>query len=307
MPPVDVQIDVEQVRELLRTLPDELAHLRDAPIEEVAKGWDNSLWRLGTETAAEYAVRIPVRSFAAPIIETATGWVREASGPLRANGIRVSLPIHQGAPAAGIPFSWSVVTWVPGRLLSTVPVAERAPAAEALARALPAFHRPAPADAPVSRSRGITLQERRTFLPRHLPTAREILGNDVVDALLQIIGEAEAAPPWPLAPTWCHGDLHTLNATLDSSGGLGILNFDDLTQGDPAVDLRMLWIAFDEPTRAQVQERLEASGAYDPAIWTRARGWAASSFLLPVVADPESRDSFADAIEHTCRELGCQP
>lgn len=304
MPQVDVQIDSERVRQLLHTLPDHLAHLRGAPVEPVASGWDNSVWRLGPETTAEYAVRIPIRDAAAPIIETATSWVAEASEPLRERGIRIPVPVHCGPPAVGVPWSWSLVTWVPGRLLSEWRVPERSPASHALVEALPRFHRDAPASAPVSPSRGVSLPQRRHLNTRNEPGAREHLGDRVVDALLDIVAEAEAAPPWPHAPTWCHGDLHDRNLTLDRAT-VGVLDFDDLTRGDPAVDLRVLWVAFDESTRAQARERLEASGAYDPAIWTRARGWAAASFVLPVAADPDGRELFADAIAHTCRELGC--
>lgn len=327
MPQVEIDVDESLVRRLLGSLPDPLAHLRGAPVERVATGWDNSVWRLGSDASAEYAVRIPVRAAAAPMIETATAWVAAASEPLREHGITVPVPIHCGPPTAGLPWSWSLVTWVPGTLLSEHPVAHRAPAALALAQSLPHFHRPASPAAPVSASRGVPLASRRHLITRSEPGAREVLGNRVVGDLLAIIAAAEAAPAWPHAPTWCHGDLHDRNLTLHrrttrqgpgcatgaahpaDTGGrragatVGVLDFDDLTRGDPAVDLRVLWIAFDEPTRAQAMARLEASGAYDPAIWIRARGWAAASFVLPVAADAEGRELFAAAIAHTCREL----
>lgn len=313
MPQVDLEIDAGLVRALLRTLPEHLAHLASAPVEPVGTGWDNSVWRLRPQESAEYAVRIPVRAVAAPIIEATTAWVAEASEPLVESGIRVPVPVHHGPPAAGLPWAWSLVTWVPGTLLSQHPVSLRTPAAAALAEALPRFHRAAPAAAPVSPSRGLPLPERRRFLARHEPGAREYLGDRVVDALLDVVAEAEEAASWPNPPAWCHGDLHDHNLILDGattvdvarSATVGILDFDDLTRGDPAVDLRVLWIAFDEATRAEARARLAASDAYDPAIWTRARGWAAASFVLPVAADPESREHFADAIAHTCRELGC--
>lgn len=314
-------VDEPLVRSLLASLPEHLAHLRDAPVRFVAQGWDNAVWLVGDEPAGalddpaaqRYAVRVPVRAVAAPLVDTAARWSAEAFRPVRETGIRVPVPVHRGTVAAraaqdaGPPqqeWPWFLVEWVPGTTLDTVPVAERAPVAEALARALPRLHRAAPPDAPVNPARGTSLRERRPFAERHLPAAREVLGETVVDRLLTLIDAAEEVDPWPGVPVWCHGDLHDLNLALADDGTAGVLDLDDLTSGDPAVDLRVLWISFDEPTRAEAIATLEASGAYDLGIWVRARGWAASSFVLPIVADRDSRPRFAAAIEFCLSQLG---
>ena len=53
----------------------------------------------------------------------------------------------------------------------------------------------------------------------------------------------------------------------------------------------------------EAMSTLDASGAYDSAIWIRARGWAASSFVIPIAADPRSRAAFAGQIEHALEQL----
>ena len=72
------------------------------------------------------------------------------------------------------------------------------------------------------------------------------------------------------------------------------------------MDLRALWLVLDADQRERARSALEASGAYDPFVWTRAKGWAAASFVLPVAADQQGRVAFGDAIEHALVQLGCR-
>jgi len=58
----------------------------------------------------------------------------------------------------------------------------------------------------------------------------------------------------------------------------GIIDFGDVTAGDPAYDLAVAWLAFDRPGR----ERFVAATGdrYDTPTWTRARGWAAAVAVM---------------------------
>ncbi len=69
-------------------------------------------------------------------------------------------------------------------------------------------------------------------------------------------------------------------------------------------DLRVLWTTFEVTQRDRAVRRLEASGAYDDAVWVRARGWAAA-FVLGVDADASGRAVFAATVEHARAQLGC--
>ena len=315
MPQAEIEVDEPLVRRLLRSLPEGSRDLRDAPVEHVATGWDNAVWRLGVGAHSRhdpgYAVRIPIRRVAAPLILAAARWVGEVTEPIRDAGFRAPVPLHVADPVGLVPWPWCVVEWVPGTVLSAVPVRRRGPVADALATALPLLHRQAPPNAPVNPGRGVTLAARRALTERHVPAARDHLGTDVVADLLRLVDLAAAAPGWPHAPVWCHGDLHAANLALDERGpggrpALGVLDLDDLTSGDPAVDLRALWLVLDADQRERARAGLEASGAYDPFVWTRAKGWAAASFVLPVAADPQGRVAFGDAIEHALLQLGCR-
>jgi aminoglycoside phosphotransferase (APT) family kinase protein len=308
VPEVEVEVDEALVRRLLAGLPPRWRHLSDAVLTPVATGWDNSVWRVDGEAPEErYAVRVPVRAVAAPIVGAAARWVPEVSAPVRRVGVRAAVTVLTADPVEPLRWPWVLVQWVPGEVLTTVPMERRGPVADGLARALPVLHRTASAGAPVSPARGVTLAERRHLTERALPAASEHLGAETIEALLAVIDAAVAVPPWPHAPVWCHGDLHAANLTLDEAAAppaLGLLDFDDLTSGDPAVDLRALWLVLDEPQRSRAMAALEASGAYDEHAWTRARGWAASSFVLPIAADPQGRVAFADCIEVALAQLG---
>ena len=59
----------------------------------------------------------------------------------------------------------------------------------------------------------------------------------------------------------------TLDGTIT-----GVIDWGDLTYGDPAIDLACLWMLLpDEAARERAQR---AYGATSSALWARARGWA---------------------------------
>ena len=59
----------------------------------------------------------------------------------------------------------------------------------------------------------------------------------------------------------------TLDGTIT-----GVIDWGDMTSGDPAIDLAAVWMLLsDEAARAQAQRAYGAAGS---ALWTRARGWA---------------------------------
>ncbi len=89
---------------------------------------------------------------------------------------------------------------------------------------------------------------------------------------------ALAAPPWEGPPVWIHGDLHPGNLVADGADLVAIIDFGDVTAGDPAYDLAVAWLAFDSAGRARF---VRAVGErYDEADWTRAHGWAAAVTLM---------------------------
>lgn len=297
----DVEVDEVRVRHLLGDLPDDLAHVRDMPLRFVAEGWDNSVWRVGAELSA----RVPRRPLAAPLVVNEARWLDEAASPVRDLGVDVPRVVRL-VPPGRHPHPWLLVTWVEGDLLEPLPVRDRAGLAESLVTALVALHRPAPVEAPTNPFRGVDLRELPPPRPEVLSAARVVLGGDVVDGLDRVLAGAAEVPSWPRPRAWCHGDMHPRNLVVTSLGGLGILDFGDLTAGDPAVDLGVLWLALDAPHRARCLAALEkaarpdGSGVYDAHVVARARGWAAR-FVLGVAGNAPG--PFEGTLRHAVTQL----
>jgi len=261
-PAAEVTVDVSLVRALLA---DQHPDLADRRLSVAANGWDNVVVRLGDDLA----VRLPRRTVAARLIEHEQRWLPEIARRV-APVVPVPEPVRLGRPALGYPWSWSVVRWLPGEV-----VGERA-AGPGVAAALAAFvgllHVPAPSDAPANPFRAVPLASRSEAVLDRLtsadvPRARE---------LAALWRTAAALPTHTGPPVWVHGDLHPFNVLVERAVGgdrlSAVVDFGDVTAGDPAVDLATAWLSFDQEGRRTFRAQVAA----DDVTWTRARGWAVS-------------------------------
>jgi len=108
-----------------------------------------------------------------------------------------------------------------------------------------------------------------------LAPARTSGGRSRLDAVWR---DALHAPAWPGPLVWLHGDPHPGNLVAAGSRLAGLLDFGDMTAGDPACDLATAWLTFDADGRAAFRARADAvadaRGPLDPGRWRRAAGWA---------------------------------
>ncbi|MEU1970283.1 aminoglycoside phosphotransferase family protein [Microbacterium sp. NPDC019599] len=276
-PPAEVLISPELIRGLLAsqaadTVPDAVT----LPLRKVADGWDNELWRLGPELA----VRLPRRALAAPLVLHEQQALPRISAVLEPLGIRVPAPVVSGRPGDGFPWPWSVVPWFGGDGGLDIPRAARAAWAEPLAAALGALHTAAPEGFPVNPVRGVPLATRGRAVAERMALLHE--ASDVPRGWLDTAESAWrsglVAAEWSGPPVWIHGDLHPGNLVAQDGSLTAIIDFGDVTAGDPAYDLAVAWLAFDAYGR---EVFVAATGArYDPATWTRARAWAAAFAVL---------------------------
>jgi aminoglycoside phosphotransferase (APT) family kinase protein len=98
-----------------------------------------------------------------------------------------------------------------------------------------------------------------------------------VDAARTIWKSPVEADAWAGPPTWVHGDLHPANVLVDAGKVSAVIDFGDITSGDPATDLSLAWMMF------TARERYVFRQAYakaDDDTWARARGWALSLSLV---------------------------
>lgn len=255
-PEAEVAIDASLIRRLLQAQHPDLAA---RPLRIVAHGWDNVLARLGDDLV----VRLPRRAQAAALIEHEQRWL-----PALAPGLPlpVPVPLRAGVAGEGFPWAWSVCPWFAGTAAVATDLADPEAAAEMLAGFLAALHHPAPADAPQNPFRGVRLAARDRLVQSYL----EMLGPAVDQSLVRTRWDAACAlPPHDATPVWLHGDLHPANLVVRDGAIAAVVDFGDLTGGDPATDLAIAWMLFAPPARARFRGAL---GGIDAPTWQRAAG-----------------------------------
>lgn len=257
-PAAEYAIDCELVATLLAAQHPDLAHL---PLQLVDAGWDNALFRLGDRLA----VRLPRRAVAATLIEHEQTWLPRLADRLT---LPVPAPCRVGSPAHGYPWRWSVVRWLPGAAADQhEPHASQAQPFAAFLRSL---HVPAPADAPPNPFRGVPLRQRAAAVEERMQRLARM--TDLITPQIMCIWHAAVHAPLDLPPTWLHGDLHPRNVLVENGVITGIIDWGDITAGDPATDLAAIWMLFADPHARHAA--LAAYANLSDATLQRARGWA---------------------------------
>jgi aminoglycoside phosphotransferase (APT) family kinase protein len=194
-----------------------------------------------------------------------------------------------------------------------------------LARFLGALHVPAPADAPRNPRRGGPLASRAGLFADNLQIGLAAYEDGEIgragwdgdawagavgdragrvgrapqasrDAVLGAWADALAAPVYAGPPLWLHGDLHPANILHTERRLSGVIDFGDITAGDPAADLSAAWMLLPLEWHEAFRAAYAAAGgpgdgaANDSALWRRARGWALAlglAFLAHSAGNPE--------------------
>ncbi|WP_420114961.1 aminoglycoside phosphotransferase family protein [Pseudactinotalea sp.] len=263
IPAAEVDVTPELVRTLLA---DQHPDLADLPITPFANGWDNAMLRLGEDLL----VRMPRRALAAELVEHEQVYLPVLASRLPT---AVPAPVRVGRPALGYPWSWSVLRWQSGHALGSVPLSERAGVAVALGEFLAALHTPAPEDVWQSPYRGGSLRTRADVVAerttRYAPDHAERLMTRWHTAVDQ------DDPPGPRL--WVHGDLHPLNVLVEGAALAAVIDWGDVTAGDPACDLAIAWLGFERADGAALRETYVAAATHHldlDLLWTRAEAWA---------------------------------
>ncbi|GAB3744645.1 aminoglycoside phosphotransferase family protein [Microlunatus parietis] len=262
MPEAEVDVTVALVEKLINEQQPDLA----GPLRLVANGWDNVIFRLGDDLL----VRLPRRMQAARLMINEQRWLPVIAEALPAP---VPVPVRVGTPSDHFPWFWTITRWLPGTPLTDVPVPARTPLAGPVAEFLAALHRPAPDQArsgpdrifnPV---RGIPLAERNDLVEEHLA------GSAIPepDRLRELWRQLLETPVLDTEPVWVHGDPHPANLLADHDHLAAVIDFGDLTVGDPATDLATGWLSFDTAGRRAFQARYTELTGAGTDLWQRAR------------------------------------
>lgn len=271
-PAADIHVDDALVASLVETQHPDVA----GPVTLVANGWDNAIYRLGDNLG----VRLPRREVAAQLTLNEQRWLPELA---RQVSVPIPVPVRIGVPTPAYPWPWSILPWFDGDAATGLPVEDRGRLAVDLAAFVHELHEQAAPDAPHNPVRGVPLRSRGAVFLERLQTA----GLPEADRLRRFWERLVQTPAWAGPPVWLHGDLHPGNLLVNASGGLSaVVDFGDLTAGDPASDLAVAWLAFDPDVRTAFRDLTVDA---DNDTWLRAHGWAlllSTAFL--VHSEPES-------------------
>ena len=257
-PKAEVEIRLDLVRTLLEEQHPDLAHLE---LRLVASGWDNVMFRLGSD----YAVRLPRRKTAVPLIVNEQAWLPVLAPRLP---IPVPVPLRVGRPTADYPWHWSALPWIEGECDDEAPLSSKETGR--FADFLIALHEPAPDDAPTNDMRGCRLLDREDSMRTRLTTLRG--KTSLIGRRIESVWDGAVTAPETTARCWVHGDLHSQNVLVSKGRITGIIDWGDLASGDVATDLAGVWSLFESPA-----DRRRALERYAPGAATLARtlGWAA--------------------------------
>jgi aminoglycoside phosphotransferase (APT) family kinase protein len=289
MPAAEVEVDEALVQALLEAQHPDLA---GRTLRRVADGWDNAIFRVGDDLLA----RLPRRELAVSLVENEHRWLPELAPRLP---LPIPAPVRTGGPGQGYPWPWSICPWFDGASALETPPEDPVTTAEALGGFLRALHRPAPPDAPRNPYRGIPLADR---------TERTLAALEHVDdldrgAVRARWEELVATPPWTGPALWLHGDVHPGNLLVAEGRLRAVLDFGDLTSGDPASDLAVAWMLFPPEVRPRFRA---AAGDVDDATWRRARGWALALGLV-IAASSADNPSYAGLGARTIAAVMADP
>lgn len=257
MPAAEVAVDVELVRALLQAQRPDLEHERVTPL---ASGWDNFSFRLGDTRVA----RLPRREGAVGLIANEARWLSRIAPQLP---LPVPTPEFVGEPGAGYPWPWLIAPYLEGQSAGIINSLDVEKCAVQLGEFVACLHTPAPEDAPLNPHRGVALASRNETTRMRLSLVASVAQRERLESLwIQALAAAEFSGP----PLWLHGDLHPHNVLVSDGLLSGVIDFGDITSGDPAVDLAVAWSLF-----APAADRFwEAYGRADESMRLRARGWA---------------------------------
>jgi aminoglycoside phosphotransferase (APT) family kinase protein len=238
----------------------------------MANGWDNVMCRVGDHLVA----RLPRRAVAARLLMHEQQWLPVLQHRLP---LPIPAPVRTGQPGLGYPWPWSIVPFLPGQVAARNPPADLQDATVSLGRFLGVLHTPAAPDAPVNAFRGVPLAARGAADTQNLSAA-----DDLVDrtAVMRVWEAAVAAPQWDRSPVWLHGDLHPANILVHRGRISGVIDFGDLTSGDPATDLAVAWMLLPPDCHDTFRNAYSAASEHAASddTWTRARGWALALSLV---------------------------
>lgn len=262
MNPDEIDVDYRTVARLIAKQFPQWAAL---PLTAVrSAGTDNAIFRLGNDMA----VRLPRRPGTVAGMATELRWLPRLAPLLP---LAIPLPLGEGVPGEGFPFSWSVYRWLDGGNVVDEPDVDLPDAAVRLGKFVAALQRIDADGGPPPAFRGgpVSALDDRVRIQ-----IRDLGADGALDPGLATAAwdTAIAALAWQGPPRWVHADLSPLNLLARHGTLTAVIDFGGMGIGDPAIDMLPAWDWLTPQTRDLFRGQVNA----DEATWARGRGWGLS-------------------------------
>ncbi|MFS0755285.1 aminoglycoside phosphotransferase family protein [Noviherbaspirillum sp. 1P10PC] len=254
-------IDAALARSLVA---DQFPHWAGLPLELGPRsGWDNRTFRLGRHML----VRMPSGAAYAQQVKKEHRWLPQLAPLLP---LAIPRPLAMGSPGRAYPWHWSVYGWIEGDTAGRGSIADMDEFAASLARFLLALRRIDASGGPAPGLHSFHRGGRLVVYDRETRQAIAALGRHIDNDAATRIWQAGLASAWNAEPVWVHGDISVGNLLVRQGQLHAVIDFGQMTTGDPACDAVIAWTLFEGSSRKVFQEEL----ALDAATWLRARAWA---------------------------------
>lgn len=253
-----------------RLIASQFPHYSNLPVSPVAvSGWDNRTFHLGKQML----VRLPSAEEYELQVEKEQTWLPKLAPFLPAP---IPMPLGMGMPGEGYPWKWSIYRWLEGKTIASANLSALNEIAKDLAEFLTALHQ---IDATVGPESGFHSFYRGGDLKIYDPETRQ-----AIDCLKGKIDTDHATDIWKTAlttswqntPVWVHGDISAGNLLVKNSKLCAVIDFGQLSVGDPACDLAIAWTLFEGDSRRIFHEMLPL----DKDTWARGRAWTLWKALI---------------------------
>lgn len=273
-----LNIDAALVKKLIASQFPEWAAMPLRPVDP--QGWDNRTFRLGDKLT----VRLPSADRYAAQVEKEQRWLPVLSPHLP---LTIPVPVAAGKPTEEYPFSWSILKWIEGEILSVKKPYDLNSIAEGAAQFLSSLHLVDSANGPVAGEHNFFRGGDPAVYDAETRSAIVALTGQIDIARATEIWDKALMSKWEQPAVWVHGDFAPSNLLVRDGALQGVIDFGGCGVGDPACDLVLAWTILDDESRQVFHDRLDL----DDPTWARARGWALWKALLILTDQSEQKVS----------------